>query len=257
MDHGFALFAATPADVIRATAREAEAQGYRSFWVNHPGKTDGLASLAAAAGETQRVELGVGVIPLHTRPAANIVEGVRAQKLPLPRLLLGVGSPNPQSLQRVRDGVAAIRRELQTRVIVAALGPKMCHLAGEVADGVLLNWVTPEYARRSADLVRAGAAAAKRQPPTIFSYVRLALGAAAMPTLQDESNRYGAIPAYAANFERMGVKPIETTIAATTPADVRAAIAKWNGAVDQLVFRAIVARDTVEENLALVRAAKP
>jgi alkanesulfonate monooxygenase SsuD/methylene tetrahydromethanopterin reductase-like flavin-dependent oxidoreductase (luciferase family) len=257
MEHGFALFAATPTDVIRATAREAEALGYSSFWVNHPGKTDGLASLAAAAAETRRVDLGVGVIPLHTRPAENIVEGVRAQKLPLPRLLLGVGSPNPRSLQRVRDGVAAIRRELQTRVIVAALGPKMCHLAGEVADGVLLNWVTPEYARRSADMVRAGAAAAKRQPPTIFSYVRLAIGAAAMPTLQEESNRYGAIPAYAANFERMGVKPIETTIAATTPADVRVALTKWNGAVDQLVFRAIVANDTVEENLALVRAAKP
>ena len=257
MEHGFALFAATPADVIRATAKEAEALGYSSFWVNHPGKTDGLASLATAAAETRRVDLGVGVIPLHTRPAESIVDGVRTHTLPLPRLLLGVGSPNPQSLQRVRDGVAALRRELQTRVIVAALGPKMCHLAGEIADGVLLNWVTPEYARRSADIVRAGAAAAKRQPPKIFSYVRLAMGTAAMPTLQEESNRYGGVPAYAANFERMGVKPIETTIAANTVADVRAAIAKWNGAVDQLVFRAIVANDTVDENLALVRAAKP
>ena len=95
MEHGFALFAATAPDVIRASAKEAESLGYSSFWVNHPGKTDGLASLAAAAGETRRVELGVGVIPLHTRPAENIVEGVRAQKLPLPRLLLGVGSPNP------------------------------------------------------------------------------------------------------------------------------------------------------------------
>jgi alkanesulfonate monooxygenase SsuD/methylene tetrahydromethanopterin reductase-like flavin-dependent oxidoreductase (luciferase family) len=257
MEYGFALFAATPPDIIRATAKEAEALGYSSFWVNHPGKTDGLGALAVAAGETRRVELGVGVIPLHTRGPESIVEGVRGHKLPLPRLLLGVGSPNPNSLQRVRDGVAALRRELQTRVIVAALGPKMCHLAGEIADGVLLNWVTPEYARRSAEQVRAGAAAAKRQPPKVFSYVRLAMGAAATPTLQQEADRYGGVPAYAANFERMGVKPIETTIAATTPADVKKAIAKWDGAVDQLIFRAIVANDTVDENLALVRAAKP
>jgi hypothetical protein len=55
----------------------------------------------------------------------------------------------------------------------------------------------------------------------------------------------------------MGVKPIETTIAATTPDDVRNAIKKWEGAVDHLVFRAIVANDTVDENLTLVRAAKP
>lgn len=255
MDYGFALFAATPPDVIKATAREAEALGYRSFWVNHPGKTDGLGALAVAAAETRQIELGVGVIPLHTRGPESIVEGVRGHKLPLPRLLLGVGSPNPNSLQRVRDGVAALRRELQTRVIVAALGPKMCHLAGEVADGVLLNWVTPEHARRSADQVRAGAAAAKREPPKVFSYVRLAMGAAAAPNLQQEADRYGGIPAYAANFERMGVKPIETTIAATTRDDVRKAVAKWEGAVDQLIFRAIVANDTVEANLALVRAA--
>jgi alkanesulfonate monooxygenase SsuD/methylene tetrahydromethanopterin reductase-like flavin-dependent oxidoreductase (luciferase family) len=257
MDHGFALFAATAPDVIRATARETEALGYRSFWVNHPGKVDGLAALAVAAGETRRVDLGIGVIPLHTRGPESIAEGVHAQRLPLSRLLLGVGSPNPKSLERVREGVAALRKAVQTRIVVAALGPKMCHLAGEVADGVLFNWLTPEHARRSAELVRAGAAAAKRQPPRIFSYVRLAIGAAARPTLQQEADRYGAIPAYAANFERMGVKPIETTIAVAGPADVKAAVAKWQGAVDELIFRAIVAHDTVDENLALVRAAKP
>ena len=92
----------------------------------------------------------------------------------------------------------------------------MCRLAGEVADGVLLNWLTPEHARRSADLVRAGAAAAKRPAPKIFAYVRLAIGPAA-PELADEGDRYGAIPAYAANFERMGVKPVETAIAADPP----------------------------------------
>src|SRR4030095_10420744 len=208
MGYGFALFAATPAEVIRASAREAEALGYDSFWVNHPGPVDGLASLAHAAKETKRLGLGVGVIPLHTRGSESIVLGVKAQALPLDRLLLGVGSPNPGSLARVRDGVASLRAGLQTRVIVAALGPKMCHLAGEVADGVLFNWLTPEHARRSAEQVRAGAAAATRQPPTIFSYVRLAMGAAARPTLQEEADRYGAIPAYAANFARMGVKPI-------------------------------------------------
>src|SRR5512132_897212 len=129
MARGFALFAATPADVVRATAREAEASGYTSFWVNHPGATDGLAALAVAAGEARRIELGVGVIPLHTRGPESIVQGVRAHRLPLERLLLGVGSPNPGALGRVREGVAALRAQLQTRIVVAALGPKMCHLA--------------------------------------------------------------------------------------------------------------------------------
>src|SRR3989449_8793691 len=176
MGRGFALFAGTTAEIIRASAREAEALGYSSFWVNHPGSTDGLVSLAEAARETRRIELGIGVIPLHTRPPEKIVEGTRATKLPLDRLLLGVGSPNPASLKRVRDGVAALRSQLTTRVIVAALGPKMCRLAGEVADGVLFNWLTPEYARQASAWVHEGAAAARRQPPKTFAYVRFAIG---------------------------------------------------------------------------------
>jgi len=257
MAQGFALFAATSADIIRACAQEAEALGYTSFWVNHPGQTDGLAALAGAAKATRRVALGVGVIPLHTRGPESIVQGVGAQALPLDRLLLGIGSPNPDSLRRVRAGVTELRARLQTRIVVAALGPKMCRLAGEVADGVLFNWVTPEYARRSAGLVREGAAAAQRQPPRLFSYVRVAVGPAAQARLEQEAARYGAIPAYAANFARMGVKPMDTTIAVPTGETLARAIAAWHGAVDELVLRAITDKDTLEENLALVRAAAP
>jgi len=254
---GFALFAGTASDVIRAAAREAEALGYSSFWVNHPGATDGLASLRIAANETRRIELGIGVIPLHTRGPESIADGARAQALPLDRLLLGVGSPNPGALARVRSGIADLRSRLQTRLVIAALGPQMCRLAGEIGDGVLLNWVTPEYARRSADLVREGAAAAKRPAPKIFAYVRLALGAASHDRLLTEGNRYASVPAYGANFDRMGVKPETTAIAAHTPEDIAVALAKWQGAVDEVVLRAITVADTVDETLALVRAARP
>src|SRR5260370_655815 len=79
MGQGFALFAGTAPEVIRASAREAEGLGYTSFWVNHPGKTDGLAVLALAAKEARRIDLGTGVIPLHTRGPESIVEGVRGR----------------------------------------------------------------------------------------------------------------------------------------------------------------------------------
>src|SRR5216684_566978 len=221
---GFAVFAGVSPEIIRASAREAEALGYRSFWVNHPGPVDGLGSLAHAAAETRR-------------------------------LLLGVGSPNPEALKRVRDGVATLRAKLSTRIIVAALGPKMCHLAGEVADGVLFNWLTPEYARRSAELVRAGADAAKRPMPQLYAYVRVALGPAASERLADEGGRYDSIPAYHAHFVRMGVKPVDTAIAATSADGIKRALAAWDGAVDEVVLRAITAKDTVEDHLTLVRAA--
>jgi alkanesulfonate monooxygenase SsuD/methylene tetrahydromethanopterin reductase-like flavin-dependent oxidoreductase (luciferase family) len=256
MELGFALFAGTAPGVIQSSAREAETLGYHSFWVNHPGSTDGLAALALAARETRRIDLGVGVIPLHTRGPESIAEGVRGQALPLDRLLLGVGSPNPASLRRVREGVAALRSQLHTRLVVAALGPRMCQLAGEVADGVLFNWLTPEYARRAADWVREGARAAGRPVPTLYAYVRVALGAEAHDRLQDEGKRYAGVPAYAAHFERMGIKPVETAIAAQNAQGIATALRAWEGAIDHVVLRAITAKDTVEENLALVRAAK-
>jgi alkanesulfonate monooxygenase SsuD/methylene tetrahydromethanopterin reductase-like flavin-dependent oxidoreductase (luciferase family) len=254
MAKGFAVFAGVAPEIIRASAREAEAKGFASFWVNHPGPVDGLGSLAHAAAETRRIDLGVGVVPLHTRGPEAIVAGVRQHGLAPARLLLGVGSPNPHALTRVRDGVAAIRQSLTTRVIVAALGPRMCELAGQVADGVLFNWLTPEYARRSAELVRAGAKAAGRPVPRTYAYVRVALGPAAAERLDDEGGRYAAIPAYGAHFERMGVKPIDTAIAASSPAAIETALAAWRGAVDEVVLRAIVASDTLDDHLALLRA---
>ena len=256
MGQGFAVFAGIAPEIVRASAREAEGLGYTSFWVNHPGATDGLVSLAAAAQETRRIELGIGVIPLHTRGPDSVIQGVGANALPLDRLLLGVGSPNPDALKRVRAGIAELRSQLQVRLVVAALGPQMCRLAGEIADGVLFNWLTPEHARLSAEWVRAGAAAARRQPPKLFAYVRVALGSAALDRVQKEADRYAAIPAYANHFTRMGVKPAETAIAAQSPDAIAPALGKWQGAVDEVVLRAVTGKDTVEEHVALLRAAK-
>jgi alkanesulfonate monooxygenase SsuD/methylene tetrahydromethanopterin reductase-like flavin-dependent oxidoreductase (luciferase family) len=257
MSQGFAVAANAKPEVIAAAAREAEAAGYTSFWVNHPGPFDGLGALAVAAKDTRRLALGIGVVPLHTRGPESIVEGVRSHALPLDRLLLGVGSPNPQSLARVRDGVTALRKELSTRVVVAALGPKMCRLAGEIADGVLLNWLTPEHATASAALVREGAKAAGRPMPRVFAYVRLAMGPGAAERTAKEGARYASVPAYGANFARMGVKPETTAIVADTPAEVARALARWTGIVDEVVLRALPADEGVESTLALVRAAKP
>src|SRR5438093_7973014 len=98
MGLGFAVFAGTSPEVIRASAKEAERLGYSSFWVNHPGATDGLAALAIAARETQRIELGIGVIPLHKRGPESTVQGATRTGLPLDRLLLARGSPDPDAL---------------------------------------------------------------------------------------------------------------------------------------------------------------
>ena len=241
MARGLALHAGVAPSVIRAAARSAESLGYGSFWVNYPAPTDGLESLARAAAETARVALGVGVVPLHTVGPDAIVAAVETNRLPVARLLLGVGSPNPGALGRVRDGIAALRARVPARLYVAALGPRMCRLAGEVADGVLLNWLTPEHAQRSADWVREAAAAARRPPPRLATYVRVAIGPEGAALIEAEGRRYAGIPAYADHFARMGAPPSATAVAARTAGEVRDALARWEGVLDDVVVRAVTA----------------
>jgi len=60
-------------------------------------------------------------------------------------------------------------------VYLAALGPQMLRLAGETADGALLNWSSPEHIAFSREQVAAGAARAGRDPGDVpvTMYIRV------------------------------------------------------------------------------------
>ena len=60
-------------------------------------------------------------------------------------------------------------------VYLAALGPQMLRLAGEVADGALLNWATPERIAVSRARIDEGAARAGRDPGAVpmTMYIRV------------------------------------------------------------------------------------
>ena len=61
---------------------------------------------------------------------------------------------------------------------IAAMGPRMLELAGQVADGVLLSAaLSPLYIRHSLDLARAGAARAGRDPAAAVAKNRATLAA--------------------------------------------------------------------------------
>jgi alkanesulfonate monooxygenase SsuD/methylene tetrahydromethanopterin reductase-like flavin-dependent oxidoreductase (luciferase family) len=126
-----------------------------------------------------------------------------------------------------------------------------------VADGVLFNWLTPEHALRSADWVRAGAEAAGRPTPRLAAYVRVAIGPESAARLEEEGRAYAGIPAYADHFARMGVPAIRTAVAVESEIAVPDALTPWERALNDVVVRAITARDTVDETLALIRAARP
>jgi alkanesulfonate monooxygenase SsuD/methylene tetrahydromethanopterin reductase-like flavin-dependent oxidoreductase (luciferase family) len=257
MGRGFGVAAAVSHDVIREVAREAEQLGYSSFWCNDTPGADGLAGLAVAAGVTERIRLGVGVIPLDRRPADAIAADVESLGLPVERLLLGIGSGRDPRTSQVEAGIERLHELVTAPVIVGALGPKMTRLGGAVGDGVLFNWQTPQNARESGQICRDGASEAGRPSPLVMAYVRTALLPQGAERLKTEAGRYSAIPAYAAHFERMGVPALDTAVSGPDRATLQAGLAPHEAALDEMVVRAITADDTAESILELLRACAP
>ncbi len=256
---GIGLAGETPLASIRTAALAAERAGYASFWLSQPLHGSSLAKLAQVATETRHIRLGVGAIPFTGLTPAQMAAQIDASALPPERLRLGVGSGTGRgSLDRLRQGVADLRRLTDVEVVVAPLGPKMCRLAGELADAALLNWLTPAYAEQSARWVREGASASGRAVPVLACYVRCALGdeVEVRPRLDAECARYGSFPHYAAHFARQGVQPIETTIHASDVGELRHRLAAYEAVLDEVIVRVITPHDRPSQILETIEAAR-
>src|SRR5205823_14403678 len=86
------------------------------------------------------------------------------------------------------------------KVIVGALNPAMLRMAGEVADGVLLNYLPATHVPWSVERVREGGDA------TVYGYVHV--GVCDREHGIDAARRdlwsYAVVDSYARNFERAG-----------------------------------------------------
>ncbi|MGD9714566.1 MAG: LLM class flavin-dependent oxidoreductase [Thermomicrobiales bacterium] len=250
---GFGIAAATPESFIEALASAAEDAKYSTFWVNDTPGSDGLALLGKAAAVTQDIRLGVGVIPLDRRSPEEIAMSIEAARIPADRLIVGVGSGGrfAGSLELVREGIATLRALTSSQIAIGALGTKMIALSGEIADAVLLNWLTPEWALSSTETLRWDGAASTE----LVGYVRTALPVA-HDALEVEASRYAAIPQYARHFEQMGVPAIGTCVLGESAA-IQAGLKAFEQHLDETVVRAIVASQTFDAYFALLQAARP
>lgn len=216
-----------------ALAREGESLGYRAVLLPEIAGRDTLAALTGLAHETSTLRLGSGIVAMGSRSpqlTAMAAETVHEASAGRAILGLGTGPATPGALERLRAvvlglraafaGEAAhvegVRLELGLRgpgplpVWVAALGPRAVRLAGEVADGVLLNWCTPERVAEAATQARAAADAAGRDPGelVVAVYLRANLAGdrdAASAAMRAAAGEYASYPSYARQFERMGL----------------------------------------------------
>jgi alkanesulfonate monooxygenase SsuD/methylene tetrahydromethanopterin reductase-like flavin-dependent oxidoreductase (luciferase family) len=240
---GLGIAAGLDGEVAGELALLCEGLGYRSMWSNdHPGAS-GLETASAFHEATPAMEVGIAVLALDRHDPDGIAAKADDEGLDPGRLWVGIGAGfTTRPLGVVRDGLAELRRALpaSARIAVAAMGPKMCALAGAEADGVFLNWMTPERAAWARDRVREGAEQAGRdETPTVFGYVRVAVGEDAAERLEKEESFYRQLHhGYIRHFESLGAKPGTVGVAAPDAAAVREQLAQYE-AIDHVVVRAL------------------
>jgi alkanesulfonate monooxygenase SsuD/methylene tetrahydromethanopterin reductase-like flavin-dependent oxidoreductase (luciferase family) len=198
------------------------------------------------------------LIALDRVPPEEIAADIERLELDPARLWVGVGAgSSPRHLTRVREILPDLRQRLpNVRLVLAAMGPRMCALAGAEFDGAFFNWMTPGFAAGAREKVEAGAAEAGREPPTVFGYVRTAVGSDAAERLAKEESFYRDLHAgYRNHFDRLAEPQGTVGVAATDPEGAQRQLAAYT-ALDSVVVRGL-ASASVESMTALAEAAAP
>jgi len=256
---GLGITAGLDAGLARDLATRGDQLGYHSLWSNDEPTASGLETLAQFAAGARRLELGVGVLPLDRHPPAQIAAEVARLELDPTKLWIGVGSgqlTNPT--EAMRAAVAELRRLLPgtTRILVAAMRPRMCRIGGAVADAILLNWMLPAQATVARRWVQEGADDVGRTPPLLASYVRVAVGPGSQKRLRGEEDHYRNInEAHRRHFEAMNAPLGSVGVAASARPDLLEALAPYHAALDLPIVRLLAAHDTTSLTAAATAAA--
>ncbi|MFF0159100.1 LLM class flavin-dependent oxidoreductase [Streptomyces sp. NPDC005263] len=195
-----------PPEDLRSVARLADDVGLEELWLwEDCFREGGISTAAAALAWTERVRIGVGLLPVPLRNVAvTAMEAATLHRMFPDRAILTVGhgvqdwmgqvgarAESPLTL--LREHLVALRallhgervttdgryvmlddvaldwppaRDGAIQVLAGATGPRTLRLAGEVADGTLLTASTPpDGVRRARALIDEGRAAAGGSDP--------------------------------------------------------------------------------------------
>ncbi len=166
----------------RELVAELPSLGYTDAWSAEVNGADGFTPLAMAAEWAPSLRLGSAIVPVSTRgPGLLAMSAATLADLAPGRFVLGIGSSSPVIVERWNAGVFAkpyartrdtlrfLRRALAgekvteryetfeikgfrlehapktpPKIVLAALRPRMLHLARDEADGAITNWLSPQ-----------------------------------------------------------------------------------------------------------------
>jgi probable F420-dependent oxidoreductase len=200
---------AIPLAEHRDVLEEAERLGYTDVWTAEADGTDAFVPIGLAAAWSSNLRLGTAIANVFTRgPALLAMQAATAAEAAPGRFCLGIGSSSPaiverwngvplrRPLERVREVLAFLRAAfagekassdaLRVRgfrlgrrlapappIYVAALREKMLALAGSQADGVIINWLSPDDVTKAVAVAREAARAAGRDPEALDVVCRI------------------------------------------------------------------------------------
>jgi alkanesulfonate monooxygenase SsuD/methylene tetrahydromethanopterin reductase-like flavin-dependent oxidoreductase (luciferase family) len=187
-------------DELREAGQEAAQAGFESLWTPAGGVPDAFHVCSAWALSTP-LPTGISVVPAARMwsPLALAAQAATVGQLADGRFTLGIGTggagpafwasvgmpDRPVAIMRdyltvvrgllqgetvtyegpalsLRDASIAVGALPRVPLYLGALGPQMLRLAGELADGALLNWATTDRIAESRSLLHEGATRAGR-----------------------------------------------------------------------------------------------
>jgi alkanesulfonate monooxygenase SsuD/methylene tetrahydromethanopterin reductase-like flavin-dependent oxidoreductase (luciferase family) len=257
---GLGFTAGLDAGLARELASRCADLAYHSLWSNDEPNAPGLEMLVHFAAGAPQLDLGVGVLPLDRYPPVRIAREINRLGLDPTKLWVGIGSGQRQpQLDPVRRAVFELRQLLpeQTRIVVAAMRPRLCRLGGAIADSVLFNWMLPAQATRARRWVQEGAGGKGRPSLITASYVRVAVGSGSRRRLQDEEGRYREInEGHQKHFAAMDVLVGSVGVAASARPHMVAALEPYGRAVNLPIARVLAPPDAASM-IAVAEAAAP
>jgi probable F420-dependent oxidoreductase len=240
--------------------RHAEKLGFADAWSFETFQTDAIAPLAAAAAVTERMRLGTAIVPVFTRPAALIaMSAASLQQFSGGRFILGLGISTPTIVEqwmgvpyklpitRMRETVAALRTafsgqkvttagktvkvngfrlatplETPPPIYIGAQGELMLRTAGELGDGAIVNFITPETFPQMLAHIRDGARRGGKTTENIDIACRILVAIdheeeVVRDNLRRELTAYLTVPQYNKFFQWIGYEN-----------EARSTIEAWN-----------------------------
>jgi alkanesulfonate monooxygenase SsuD/methylene tetrahydromethanopterin reductase-like flavin-dependent oxidoreductase (luciferase family) len=157
--------------------REAASAGYTSAWTNSGPDVAGVESCGRWLEETG-LTTGTAVVPTPTadvdalgRAASKLgdkfILGIGAGSMISPAWRAQHGLTDRRPVELMREHLEKLRQMTSGPLYLGALGPRMLHLVGELADGALPNWMDPNQLAWARQQVAEAARAAGRDPGSI------------------------------------------------------------------------------------------